>query len=103
MAGTLKVDTAELLRASADIGVAQEELAAAHGQSVTNVGSAGPGLVGQSAQAIASMAGKWQTISASQQKAIAKYADHLDYAAKMFTHMEENNAEKLKEVGEQVV
>ncbi|CAN5612691.1 hypothetical protein BH10ACT9_BH10ACT9_38810 [soil metagenome] len=101
MARNLDVDVAGLLQGSSDTGHRAELLATAHGQSVSSVSHAQAGWVGSSAQSLASMAEKWQQISARHTKAIENHAVQMDIVAKLFADREERHAQQLKAVGEQ--
>ncbi|AKK25800.1 WXG100 family type VII secretion target [Mycobacterium sp. EPa45] len=101
MSDVLKVDIDGLSAGSSKMAEQSTALSAAHGQSVSSVGAAQSGWVGSSAQALSSLTEHWNTLTAKHTAALDHQAAGMDTSAKMFSYMEERNAETLKAVGEQ--
>jgi hypothetical protein len=95
----LEVDIPGLTQAGADVAHRAEVLSAAHRQSMLSLSDAEAGWVGSSADALVTMSQKLQRISDLHVKATENLALGMDTAAKLLADMEEQHAQKLKDVG----
>jgi WXG100 family type VII secretion target len=87
----IRVDPKELNDAAERVRSHAEQLLAGHGSAISTADAAQPGLIGQSAQAIAATTHRWQATTAELQRVLASQADALASAANAYAQTEENN------------
>jgi uncharacterized protein YukE len=101
MGDVYKVDVDGLINASSKVSTEATSLFGSHRASMVGLSDAESGWVGSSADALVAMAGKWQTIADKHTTAIDNQATHINTAAHLAKHAEEQAAHKLKDVGDQ--
>jgi uncharacterized protein YukE len=97
----LKVDVDGLIRGGADVGEQAIVLSNLHQQSVVGLSDAESGWVGSSADALVTMADKWQQVADKHHADLTMQATHIDETARTFQATDECTASDLQLIANQ--
>ncbi len=88
----IRVNPHKVVEAAVVVGANADQLQAGHTSTIAAAQASQPGLVGQSAQAIASKTQLWQDNSAQLHRVLASHGAALHASAQGYADTEDNNA-----------
>lgn len=100
VADKLRVNPEALSKAANDVANHGESLLAAHQSSHGQAVEAQSGWVGSSAGALSGVLDSWETTTTAHLGRIGEHSCGMHFAAADFTFMEQQNKQKLNEVGQ---